>query len=535
MQTIGMIVNCLQGGGAERCAADLSVYFYEHGYNVVFFTDLSCDVGYNYKGELVNFTYNLDGSGKSAIEKKVMELHNLKEQYNIDISISFMQFANYINILAKGRDKIILTTHSVNSEYAKYDKSVFWADGTFRDLYQYADLITFPSEYCQKEWIENYGDKNNITKTIYNPVHAMTVKEDENKKNIVISIGRMHSIKRQWHIIRAFKAVKEKCPDCKLIILGDGELRPKLEKLVLELGLKNDVKMVGNVTNVQDYLKKAKIFTITSRLESLSCASLEALSAGVPVVACDCPGGIREVLNISCEQGDILEPIRGECGILVPDIKEYYTEQLTKEEIQLADEIVYLLKNNELRRNMAEKARERAEKFSIEHIGLIWLNAIEEVNKKDIKITPEFETEKLKSLDAIEMKADNTAKMYKAYYQLLEKWMLLREKNISIRQYFEERRIKNIIIYGMGKMAHHLIADLSGSDINIVCVIDKRLYNINEAFPMINGDKEIPEADCIVITPVYEEDSIRQRLSKKTDIPMISLAEIVSVVRKEEF
>lgn len=528
MQNIGIIVNCLQGGGAERCAADLSVYFDEHGYNVVFFTDLSFNIGYKYKGKLVNFTYHLDGSGKSAIEKKVNELRNLKEQYNIDISISFMQFANYINILAKGRDKIILTTHSVNSEYAKYEKSVFWADETFRDLYQYADLITFPSEYCRKDWIEHYGDKNNITRTIYNPVHAMAVKENENKQNIIIAIGRMHNIKRQWHIIRAFKAVKEEYPDCKLVILGDGELRTKLERLVLELELKNDVEMIGNVTNVQDYLGKAKIFTITSRLEAMPCSVLESLSAGVPVVACDCPGGIREELNITCEHRNIIEPIRGECGTLVPDIKEFYTEQLTKEELQLADEIVYLLQNDEVRREMSKKACKRAEEFSIEHIGKLWLDAIEEVNKKDVKITPEFELEKLKSLSIIETKEDSTVKMYKDYYHLLERWMLLREKNIKIKRYFEERGIKNIIIYGMGKIAHHLIVDLSDSDINIVCAIDRKAFNINGDTPIITGDKEIPEADCIVITPVYDEDSIRQSLDGKTKIPIVSLSEIVA-------
>ena len=115
MHNIGIIVNCLQGGGAERCAADLSVYFSDQGYNVIVFTDLSFSREYEYKGILVDFTYHLDISEKSnPLEEKIDELRKLKEQNNIDISISFMQFANYINVLSKGREKVILTTHSVN-------------------------------------------------------------------------------------------------------------------------------------------------------------------------------------------------------------------------------------------------------------------------------------------------------------------------------------------------------------------------------------------------------------------------------------
>ena len=53
MCNIGMIVNCLQGGGAERCAADLSLFFEQNGYHVIFFTDLSFTRDYEYRGELV--------------------------------------------------------------------------------------------------------------------------------------------------------------------------------------------------------------------------------------------------------------------------------------------------------------------------------------------------------------------------------------------------------------------------------------------------------------------------------------------------
>ena len=532
MQNIALIIPTLQGGGAERCAADLSIDFSRRGYNVTIFTNLSYKITYDFAGILADFSFspnNLGGkiSLKDAMEKKIKELRYLKDQFHIDIAISFMQFANYLNILSKRNEKVILTTHSVNSEYAKYLKSVEWSEHTFKELYQYADLITFPSEYCRKDWIEHYGDKNRITRTIYNPVHTMPVKGDNNRENIIIAVGRMHSVKRQWHIIRAFKIVKEKCPDIKLIILGDGELRHKLEKLILRLGLTNDVEMPGNVTNVQDYLAKAKIFAMTSRLEAMPCSVLEAFSAGVPVVACDCPGGIREELNISCEQRTVTAPIQGECGILVPYIKEYYTDEFTEEEKILADRIIYLLRDDKVRCEMGKKARQRAECFSSEHIAEVWVKEIAEVNLKQREETQGFESEKQKSLGMLEKKKNINVNMYISYYRLLEKWMILREKGISVKQYFASQGIKNIIIYGMGKMTRHLLEDLKDSDVNIVCAIDRGAFEMNGDFPIISGETEIPEADCIIVTPVYDAEVIKQSLERKSSVTILSLSEVV--------
>lgn len=526
MKNIAMIVNLLQGGGAERCAADLSIYFAEHGFNVIFFTDLSFAVKYEYKGKLVNFTYRLEGAEKEAVVSKADELRRLKDQYDIDISISFMQFANYINVLSKGNEKVILTTHSVNYEYAKNQKSVYWAEETFRDLYQYADLITFPSEYCRQEWIVHYADRNDITRTIYNPVHMMHVRENKGKENIIIAVGRMHSIKRQWHLIRALKRVKENIADSKLIILGDGELRQSLEDLTDKLGLTGDVEMPGNVMNVQDYLEKSKVFVMTSRMESLGSAALEAMSARVPVVSCDIPGGIREVLDIQSGQADIAEPIQGECGILVPNIKEFYTDHLIREEEILADEIIRLLKDDQTRLKMGEKAKTRAKLFSLEVIGKVWMKEITDIVQKDNIKRQGFDKAKERSIDSIEKIKESKTKMYILYYRLLDKWLFLREKNISVRQYFQKYGMEFIIIYGMGKMAQHLLEDLKGSQVQVVCVID-RSANISSPFPVISDEAEIPDADCIIITPIYDVAVIKQKLEAKTSIPVISLTAVI--------
>ncbi|MCM1216993.1 MAG: glycosyltransferase [Lachnospiraceae bacterium] len=534
MKNIALIINSLQGGGAERCAADLSIYFSQKGYCVYLITEVSMGIKYEYGGTLVNYIFSLKSAGgaqeSDTLKRKVDELREIKEKYHVDIAISFMQTANYLNILSKENEKIILTTHSLNSEYAKLDKSLPWSEQTFKELYQYADMITFPSDWCRNDWIKHYGDENGITRTVYNPVHYMNVSQNTYKENIVISIGRMHGVKRQWHLIRAFKLVKEECPNSKLVILGEGGLRAALTSLIERLGLQDDIEMPGNVRNVQDYLALAKVYVTTSRCEAMPCSVLEAMSAGVPVVACDIPGGIREELGIEGSLEKKTYPIMADCGIITPYIKDEQSDGFSYEEKCLAKEIVKLLENEQLRQAMGHRAVKRAEEFIIEKVGATWIYDIfhtclnREIDQEKF--------DKVREKNFMEFHSQNAAneRLNEAYYKLLEKWMVLRERGKNIRKFFKDRKYHNIIIYGLGKMANHLIYDLNVSDINIVCAIDKAAINKYGNFPIVTNDAEIPSADCIIITPVYEFEEIRNELRIKTDVPIISLNEVIDFV-----
>ena len=83
------------------------------------------------------------------------------------------------------------------------------------------------------------------------------------------------------------------------------------------------------------------------------------------------------------------------------------------------------------------------------------------------------------------------------------------------------------MIYGLGKMADHLLADLRGSSIHIVCAIDMRAINKYGDFRVLTPEERLPNADCIVITPVHEAESIKQKLEGKTMVPILSLSEIL--------
>jgi glycosyltransferase involved in cell wall biosynthesis len=97
-------------------------------------------------------------------------------------------------------------------------------------------------------------------------------------------------------MLRAFAAFLEKGYDAKLVLLGRGEEEENLRALAAELGIRRRVDFAGFVVNVEDYLANADVFLLSSDFEALPLALLEAMAAGLPIVATDV-GGVRDLMH----------------------------------------------------------------------------------------------------------------------------------------------------------------------------------------------------------------------------------------------
>jgi glycosyltransferase involved in cell wall biosynthesis len=113
---------------------------------------------------------------------------------------------------------------------------------------------------------------------------------------VMVSVGRLTEQKDFFSLLRAFALLRQK-QDAKLIILGEGEDRPALERLARELNLGDDLSMPGFLQNPYDFMKHADLLVSSSAWEGLPTVLIEALALGTPVVATDCPGGSREILQ----------------------------------------------------------------------------------------------------------------------------------------------------------------------------------------------------------------------------------------------
>jgi len=113
---------------------------------------------------------------------------------------------------------------------------------------------------------------------------------------LLITVGRLTAAKNYPLLLKAFQRLLDK-KDTRLVILGDGEERSELERLVREYGIEAQVKMPGYVDNPWAYMSKADLFVLSSKWEGLPTVLVEALALGIRVVSTDCEFGPRELLK----------------------------------------------------------------------------------------------------------------------------------------------------------------------------------------------------------------------------------------------
>lgn len=150
------------------------------------------------------------------------------------------------------------------------------------------------------------------------------------KKNIVM-VARFQLPKRQDLLLQAFALLEDKATT--LTFVGDGPTKKEVEKLADTLGVKERVLFTGNQQSVTTYLEEASIFVLMSNFEGLPISIIEAMAAGLPIIASDV-GGVRELVTAN------------ENGFLVDNALSELQVYLTK-----------LLADESLRYTMGKKSR----------------------------------------------------------------------------------------------------------------------------------------------------------------------------------
>jgi len=137
---------------------------------------------------------------------------------------------------------------------------------------------------------------------------------------VIVAAGAFNPLKNYELLIRAFDKVRRD-KSCRLIIFGEGPLRPEYEKLVLELGVGELVSLPGYTDQLPAEIKAASAFVVSSNVESFSIVLVEALAAGTPVISTDAPYGPPEILEggkygILVRRGDVDSMAEGMMKVL---------------------------------------------------------------------------------------------------------------------------------------------------------------------------------------------------------------------------
>jgi sugar transferase (PEP-CTERM/EpsH1 system associated) len=165
----------------------------------------------------------------------------------------------------------------------------------------------------------------------------------EEKDVVLLNVGRFAPQKNHLLLVEAFALAVKEYPAMKLWLVGDGPLKPAVEKIIVEMGLERKVLFLGVRDDVPRLLAATDLFVLSSDYEGVPLSVLEAMAAGKPVVA-TAVGGVPELVE------------DGVTGVLVPP----------RNPEALAKGILRLAKDADLRQRMGKAARERAlERFDI--------------------------------------------------------------------------------------------------------------------------------------------------------------------------
>ncbi len=259
--------------------------------------------------------YTISSKDAVVIDLKVkharsslFKIKSLVKQHKPDIIFST---SNHLNIyLAVFRQlfskKIIFIARessvvSSNSKRAKFPVLYSWL---IKKFYGRIDFIICQSRFMQRDLIDNYSIKKKKTIVINNAVEENILPPARVQKNKFITVARLSEEKG---IDRLIRSVTNLTIPFTYYIVGDGDKKESLQKLINQLKLQNKVFFKEKKDNPFAGMEDADLFLMGSHYEGFPNTLLEAGALGIPVIAFNAPGGINEIIT------------DGENGLLVKD------------------------------------------------------------------------------------------------------------------------------------------------------------------------------------------------------------------------
>lgn len=358
---ITLFIGSLHGGGAERCACNLSNYLVQSGHKVEILTVSETDSSYELDNKVKVRTLLGRDERKNKLWSNIVRIirfcaYLLKTNNDV-----------YIVMLPKTTIMLMLFKWMTRAKVIASERS---------DPHSYSRALAFFLKICSRKvngfvfQTENarawYGKaiKKSKTSIIPNAVNPLFIRPryTGEKRKVIAGVGRLNEKKNFSLLISAFAKLANKYSDYDLIIFGEGNKRKSLEALVSELELNDRVFFPGNVPDIVHEIEKCYMFVLSSNIEGMPNALIEAMALGLPCISTDCPsGGPRFLIQ------------DGINGFLVPvgDMEK------------MVNAMDILLNNDDLARKMGESASEVKYILSPNVIYAKWMNFIKSVVKNE--------------------------------------------------------------------------------------------------------------------------------------------------------
>lgn len=321
---IAIYIPTLNGGGAERVMVTLANAWAERGVTI----DLVLATASGPYISEVSSAVNIVDLGSSRVISSLPGLVRYLRRRKPTAILSAMGHANLVALLANrisgGNTRVVVSERNDASmeEKQQKDLSSLVIRSLNRYLYRSADAIHSVSHGVAVASAKQLRMPLEKIHVVYNPVVTPELLDMSNVKvdlpwlvkdgrQTILAAGRLTPQKDFATLIRAFSLVRAKT-NARLVIMGEGELRSHLERLVATQGLQESVALPGFVENPFAVMRQGDLFVLSSAWEGLPNVLIQAMACGTPVVSTGCPSGPHEILE------------NGKWGRLVPvgDVKE---------------------------------------------------------------------------------------------------------------------------------------------------------------------------------------------------------------------
>ena len=357
-------------GGMERVLTMKANYFAEHfGYDITIILTDGRDKPLFYplsdKVKVVNLNIGFEELWICSFIKKIflyLKKQHLykkllkKELMRIrpDFTVSMLRREiNFINDIHDGSKKIG-EIHINRANFRNFEGkdantlknlfSKYWMNSLLSKLRKLDSFVVL-TEKDKEAWVE----LDNVC-VIPNPLSFIPQNISKLTGKRVIAVGRYCHEKGYDLLLKAWLIVQNSIADWRLEVFGEGD-RSQYEEMISSLNMdRHRCILHGRSSNIQDEFEKSSLAVCSSKFEGFGLVITEAMSCGLPVVSFDCPWGPRAIIH------------DGEDGLLV--------ENGNVE--KLADAIIWMIQHPEMRSNMATKAIENVQRFSIEKIAEKW-------------------------------------------------------------------------------------------------------------------------------------------------------------------
>jgi GalNAc-alpha-(1->4)-GalNAc-alpha-(1->3)-diNAcBac-PP-undecaprenol alpha-1,4-N-acetyl-D-galactosaminyltransferase len=352
---IMFIMHQINYGGAAKIFTFLANGLSECGNKVEIYTFNGNELSYTINDTIKYFPEKK--IYKNLLLKRVLPFIGIYKMINKnkpDIVISFLPNSNLYSIIASifNKNKVVISERS----------DPFFEKGLLLKLKRYFFNFADGAVFQTNGAMDYYGKKLKAKSIVIpNPV---TVKPTsplpyyERNKEIAFVARFYIKQKRQDIMIKAFQRIVQIKPGINLVFYGDGDDMEEIKKMVLDIGLNDNVIFAGKVKNIETVLQKSMIYVSTSDYEGISNSLIEAMALGLPVIATDSsPGGARLLIK------------NMENGIIVPrgDIEK------------LADSILFLLNNPEYSDKLGKNAQKIIQTYCPEKIINSWNDYLDQV------------------------------------------------------------------------------------------------------------------------------------------------------------